>query len=66
MEHRIKIIIPIPMGESGVRNRASQLPESLVLPGFHPEFVPVAKGASLADSAYDGRFLDPSATLLMN
>lgn len=58
MEHRIKIIIPIPMGESGVRNRASQLPESLVLPGFHPEFVPVAKGASLADSAYDVLLMD--------
>lgn len=58
MTYRIKVIIPIPMDQAGAMNRASQLPESLVLPGFHPEFVPVARGASLADSAYDVLLMD--------
>lgn len=58
MAHRIKVIIPIPMDHAGALNRASQLPESLILPGFHPEFVPVARGASLADSAYDVLLMD--------
>jgi len=53
MKYRIKIIIPIAMDATGVNHRASQLPAGLVLPGFYPEFVPVAKGASLADSAMD-------------
>lgn len=58
MTHRIKIIIPIPMDQAGTLNRASQLPDNLTLPGFHPEFVPVARGASLADSAYDVLLMD--------
>jgi len=58
MTHRIKIIIPIPMDQAGALNRASQLPDNLILPGFHPEFVPVARGASLADSAYDVLLMD--------
>ena len=58
MNRRIKIIIPIPMNQAGVDNRASQLPAHLILPGFHPEFVPVAKGASLGDSDYDALLMD--------
>ncbi|WP_218572332.1 aspartate/glutamate racemase family protein [Pseudomonas sp. SCB32] len=58
MSHRIKVIIPIPMDQAGAANRASQLPAHLILPGFHPEFVPVAKGASLADSALDVLLMD--------
>lgn len=58
MVHRIKVIIPIPMDQVGAENRASQLPANLILPGFHPEFVPVAKGASLGDSAYDMLLMD--------
>jgi len=55
---RIKVIIPIPMDQAGVDNRASQLPQHLILPGFYPEFVPVARGASLADSAFDVLLMD--------
>ncbi|MCU1719061.1 aspartate/glutamate racemase family protein [Pseudomonas sp. 5P_3.1_Bac2] len=55
---RIKVIIPIPMDQAGADNRASQLPPHLILPGFHPEFVPVARGASLADSAFDVLLMD--------
>jgi len=55
---RIKIIIPIPMGPEGVAGRAAQLPASLVLPGFEPQFVAVAKGAALGDSAYDTLLMD--------
>lgn len=58
MDQRIKVIIPIPMDQAGADNRASQLPANLILPGFHPEFVPVAKGASLGDSAYDVLLMD--------
>lgn len=58
MTNRIKIIIPIPMDQVAAANRASQLPPHLVLPGFHPEFVPVARGAALADSAYDVLLMD--------
>ena len=58
MSSRIKIIVPIPMGAEGVAARASQLPAHLVLPGFVPEFVSVAKGAALGDSAYDMLLMD--------
>jgi len=58
MTNRIKIIIPIPMDQAAAANRASQLPPHLILPGFHPEFVPVARGASLADSPYDVLLMD--------
>jgi allantoin racemase len=33
---RIKVIVPIAMDEAGVANRASQLPDALVRPGFKP------------------------------
>ncbi|MGE4405510.1 aspartate/glutamate racemase family protein [Pseudomonas sp.] len=58
MTNRIKIIIPIPMDQAAAANRASQLPSHLILPGFYPEFVPVARGASLADSPYDVLLMD--------
>ena len=58
MSSRIKIIIPIPMDAEAAANRATQLPPHLILPGFEPEFVPVAKGASLADSPYDVLLMD--------
>src|SRR5690606_2677286 len=46
-------IIPIPMDAAGAANQASQQPADLILPGFLHVLVPVARGASLADSPYD-------------
>ncbi|KAA0973016.1 hydrogenase expression protein HupH [Pseudomonas sp. ANT_H12B] len=46
------------MDQASAANRASQLPVKFILPGFHPEFVPVVKGASLGDSAYDVLLMD--------
>jgi len=62
MTHRIKIIIPVPMDAAAAANRSAQLPDHLKLPGFETEFVPVARGASLADSAYDVMLMDFSVT----
>ena len=33
-EHRIKVIVPIPMDAAGVANRAAQLPPEVVVPRF--------------------------------
>ncbi|MEM8661627.1 MAG: aspartate/glutamate racemase family protein [Pseudomonadota bacterium] len=57
---RIKVIVPIPMDEAGVANRASQLPDHLVEDGFEVDFVAVACGAALGDSYYDTLLMDMS------
>lgn len=55
---RIKVIVPIPMDEVGVANRAAQLPPGFVAPGFQPEFTAVKWGAALGDSYHDMLLMD--------
>ena len=55
---RIKVVVPIPMDEAGVANRAEQLPEDFVRPGFTPEFEAVRWGAALGDSYHDTMLMD--------
>ncbi|GLR46361.1 aspartate/glutamate racemase family protein [Sphingomonas astaxanthinifaciens] len=55
---RVKVIVPIPMDEAGVANRARQLPSDLVAPGFQPEFAAVKWGAALGDSYHDMLLMD--------
>jgi allantoin racemase len=57
-QHRIKVIVPIPMDEAGVANRALQLPQEVIAPGFSPEFVAVTWGAALGDSYHDMLLMD--------
>ena len=57
-EHRIKVIVPIPMDSAGVANRAEQLPAHLIAPGFKPEFAAVGWGAALGDSYHDTLLMD--------
>ena len=57
-QHRIKVIVPIPMDQAGVANRAEQLPASFVAPGFKPEFAAVPWGAALGDSYHDMLLMD--------
>ena len=57
-EHRIKVIVPIPMDAAGVANRASQLPASVISLGFKPEFAAVGWGAALGDSYHDMLLMD--------
>jgi len=58
MTKRIKIIVPIPMDDAGVANRASQLPSALVRDGFEPVFEAVSWGAALGDSYHDMLLMD--------
>lgn len=60
MSKRIKIIVPIPMDEAGVANRASQLPAERIRDGYEVEFVAVNWGAALGDSYYDTMLMDMS------
>lgn len=60
MAHKIKVIVPIPMDQAGVDNRASQLPHELLMPGAEVEFVAVKWGAALGDSYYDSMLMDMS------
>lgn len=55
---RIKVIVPIPMDEAGVANRAGQLPATFVGKGFQPEFEAVRWGAALGDSYHDMLLMD--------
>ena len=57
---RIKMIVPIPMDEAGVANRASQLPATLVDQKYVVDFVAVSWGAALGDSYYDTLLMDMS------
>jgi allantoin racemase len=56
--HRIKVIVPIPMDEAGVANRAEQLPANVIAPGFQPEFKAVGWGAAMGDSYHDMLLMD--------
>jgi allantoin racemase len=58
MSKRIKVIVPIPMDQAGVDNRAAQLPKAMIRDGFHPEFVVVKFGAALGDSYHDMLLMD--------
>ncbi len=58
MAKRIKIIVPIPMDEASVANRAKQLPKEIIADGFEVDFVAVKTGAALGDSYYDGLLMD--------
>lgn len=58
MIHRIKVIVPIPMNDTGVANRAAQLPKSMIAEGFEPVFVAVKFGAALGDSYHDMMLMD--------
>ena len=60
MSKRVKIIVPIPMDEAGVANRASQLPSEVVRHGVVVDFVAVPWGAALGDSYYDTQLMDMS------
>ena len=60
MSKRVKIIVPIPMDQAGVDNRASQLPAERIREGYEVEFVAVAWGAALGDSYYDTMLMDMS------
>ena len=57
---KVKIIVPIPMDQAGVNNRASQLPKEMIAPGMEVEFVAVTWGAALGDSYYDTMLMDMS------
>jgi len=57
---KVKIIVPIPMDQDGVNNRALQLPDELIAPGMEVEFVAVNWGAALGDSYYDTMLMDMS------
>jgi allantoin racemase len=60
MGMKVKIIVPIPMDQDGVNNRALQLPDELIAPGMEVEFVAVNWGAALGDSYYDTILMDMS------
>jgi allantoin racemase len=57
---KVKIIVPIPMDEAGVANRASQLSGDMVAPGVDVDFVAVNWGAALGDSYYETMLMDMS------
>ena len=60
MAKRVKIIVPIPMDQEGVDNRASQLPAERIREGYEVEFVAVIWGAALCDRFYDTMLMDMS------
>lgn len=57
-DKRIKVLTPIPMDAAGLANRAAQLPEAVLRPGFKPEFFAVPWGAALGDSYHDLMLMD--------
>lgn len=57
---RIKIIVPIPMDKESVKNRASQLTDDMISPGYSVEFVAVSWGCALGDSYYEAMLMDVS------
>ncbi len=58
MTQSVKIIVPIPMDEAGVANRASQLPGEMIGADYDVDFVSVKTGAALADSYFDVLLMD--------
>ena len=57
---KVKIIVPIPMDEAGVANRALQLPADSIKDGISVDFIAVPWGAALGDSYYDTMLMDMS------
>ena len=55
---RIKYIVPFPLDEVGLANRAAQLPDELRTPGVDYDFVPVKNSCHNADGAYELLILD--------
>lgn len=60
MTKRVKVIVPIPMDEAGVANRAAQLAPDQIADGYDVEFIAVTYGAALGDSYYDAMLMDMS------
>ncbi len=60
MSKRIKVIVPIPMDDAGVENRAAQLPPAQIADGYQVDFEAVSYGAALGDSYYDAMLMDMS------
>ena len=60
MSKKIKIIVPIPMDDAGVANRALQLPPEMIDGNMSVDFVAVSWGAALGDSYYDTMLMDMS------
>jgi len=58
LARRVKVIVPIPMDEAGVANRAAQLPPGFVREGLQPVFEAVPWGAALGDSFHDMLLMD--------
>lgn len=58
MQHRLKVIVPIPMDADGVANRAAQLPPEFIRPDMVPHYVAVPWGAALGDSYHDTMLMD--------
>lgn len=58
MKKRVKIIVPVPVDEGGIKNRRAQLPDELIRPEYEVEFVSVKNGAALGDSYYDTMLMD--------
>ncbi len=60
MTRKIKVIVPIPMDEAGVANRASQLSPEQIGADYTVDFEAVSYGAALGDSYYDAMLMDMS------
>lgn len=60
MGGRVLVIVPIPMDDAGVANRAAQLPAVHIADGFDVDFKAVTYGAALGDSYYDAMLMDMS------
>ena len=55
---RIKVIVPFPMDEDGLRKRAEQIPQELCVGGTRAVFVPVKNSCAWGDSPHDSLLLD--------
>lgn len=55
---RLKYIIPFPFDEAGVQARAAQVPDDLLGPDVHMDFVPVRNSCLLLDSYYESLLFD--------
>lgn len=60
MTRKIKVIVPIPMDEAGVANRAAQLTPEQIGADYQVDFEAVTYGASLGDSYYDSTLMEMS------
>lgn len=55
---KIKIIVPFPLDEAGVKNREAGIPEKQIHSQFTVKFVPVKNSCSWMDSYYDDLIAD--------